>query len=252
MASRKLSIILMAVALSLTMAGVALASTIDLAGTGAGGSFDGVVHGRNDKYKPNKNTTGLPDGRVNWGSTKEPGWLHLGWLEMTSSDTAELNNKYLWMENFNIYEATGVDPKDGQSFALGTDYSINQVLQLTIAESFGKHNSINSGGDDFGSLTLTGLSFGFDGTRGGSLTLSGFITSTYLGDDPSQFSLTLFDHDSGGNQIMNALNKGKPGSQNINVDGQIVVPSAGTPEPTALLLLGSALGLAGVLRRRRA
>lgn len=247
---RNYFIFLVAMLAMLAMGGTALASTIDLSGTGSGGSFDGVVHGRYDKYKPNKNNTGLPDGRVNWGSTKEPGWLHMGWLEM-GSDDASLDGKYLWMENFNIYAATGIDPKQGESFVLGTNYTVNQMLQLTIAESFGSHNSINTGGDDFGVLTLTGISFGQDSLKGGTMSLTGFITSTYLGDQPSQFSLTLFDHDEGGNKIMQSLNVGTPNSQNVNVGGQIVVPSAGTPEPSALLLLSSALGVAAFFRSRR-
>lgn len=241
--------LLMTLALLLGLAWPALASTIDLAGTGSGGSYDAVVHGRNDKYKANKNNTGLPDGRVNWGSTKEPGWLQLGWLEMSGSGDESLDGNYLWVENFNIYDVTGIDPKDGESFALGTDYTVNQVLQLTIADSFGSHNGVNTGGDDFGALTLTGVSFGQSSNYGGTMTLTGFITSAYLGDTPSSFSLTLYDHDSGTNQIMAALNSGRPNQQKVNVEGQV---ATGTPEPSALLLLGSALGLAVFLRPRRA
>lgn len=244
-------VLVMAALAVVLVCGSAWAGTIDLTGTGSGGSFDGVVHGYNEKYKEQANNTGLPDGRNNWGSTSEPGWLHLGWLQINDSSNPDLAGKYIWLENFNIYQATGVDPGTlgSNPYVLGTNYSTNQILKLTLSDAYGQKNSINKGGEAFGTLRLTGIQFGFEPDKGGVMTLTGMITSPYLGDEPTPFSLTIVDHDEGQNKILLSLNQGTPNDQRVNISAEI--GDATIPEPGTLLLFGSALGLVGAWRRRR-
>lgn len=247
----KVKIMISATLAVLFMAGSAMAGTIDLLGTGSGGSFDGRVHGYNEKYKAQNNNTGLSDGRNNWGSTSEPGWLHLGWLQVNDASNPDLAGKYIWVENFNIYDATGVDPNalGGNPYVLGTNYSTNQILKLTLSSDFGKQNSINKGGEAFGTLQLTGIQFGFEPTKGGVMTLTGIITSPYLGDAPTPFSLRIVDHDEGQNKIILSLNQGTPQDQDVEIIGQI--GDSTIPEPGTMLLFGTALGAIGLWRRRR-
>lgn len=258
-------IIIFALCAVLALAGPAAASVISFGHWNSGGNWDAVVDGgafNGGAFFSGDPHGGSSGGRGNqWGHYQGRGWFASGWQRL---DGGAYDGSYMWVDNFNLYDAIFGDPDNYQSLQVGNyhldgGYQLGVNLYTSLPQSWGRISQQEQDASHGGVLTLADILFGDDSDGVGKITLIGQITgdmAAALGSDSLAFSWSLQDHDSSPKHTLLAgLNSGKkhPPKMHLSGGGSLSGVHA-TPEPASMLLLASALGAGGAFagwRRRR-
>ncbi|KMY68711.1 hypothetical protein AAU61_03595 [Desulfocarbo indianensis] len=256
----------MGAALALAFTGPAAASVISFGHWNSGGNWDAVVDGgafNGGAFFSGDPQGGSTGGHGNqWGQYQGRGWFASGWQRL---EGGTYDGSYLWVDNFNLYDAIFGDPNNYQPLQVGNyhldgGYQLGVNLYTSMPQSWGRISQDEYDASYGGALTLTDILFGDDSDGVGKITLIGQITGDMagaLGSDALAFSWTLQDHDSSPNHtLLSGLNSDKnhPPQMHLRGEGSLSGAQA-TPEPASMLLLASALGAGGAFagwRRRRA
>ena len=225
-----------------------------------GGAFNGNAYFQGSPYNSDQKGNQL-------GQWQGAGWLATSWQAISTSG---MEDQYLWMNNFNLYEALF---GDGDRFELTTTtynaYGLADPIEIFIKD--GEPQSAWSMLENPMSTTLTRgvldlatVSFDLVDAPGSNqntvMILNGVVNWDSGGT--SDFSWTFVDHAQGhGQTLLTVLNNdqywnhGKGG-----LAPQVTLESGGgslnggggeVPEPGTMVLLGSALLVGWRLRRRR-